>query len=162
VTKQQKQEQLLDKTPWETWIMVNCTDESTPEELKFIEINSAKRFLKSAGFLNHTRIDSVKMPRQIIMHWMILHTSLTLVEIGSIFSKDHSTVLHSYRKIEMFIETRDMKYGVTAEDNLPVLERLSFILEGQMLTELQQEKKKSAMLERKQMRERQAADKTYT
>lgn len=56
------------------------------------------------------RSQEVVLPRQIGMYLVRQLTNYSLPEIGKVFSKDHTTVLHSIKKIEtLLLESNDMK-----------------------------------------------------
>ena len=57
--------------------------------------------------LSRRRFSYLVMPRQIAMHLCRLYTQRTLPELGRLFHRDHSTIIHSDRKISEMIEGGD-------------------------------------------------------
>lgn len=47
------------------------------------------------------------MPRQIIMYLLVAYTDMTYVNIGSVFHKDHTTVIHSKNTIKDLMSVDD-------------------------------------------------------
>lgn len=67
--------------------------------------------------LTDSRLSDIVRNRQITMWIISKMTDLTLIQIGSYFKLDHATVLHSKRKIDMFIEVKD-RTGILAQSIL--------------------------------------------
>lgn len=70
----------------------------TMDEILFViedEYNVTREELESRG-----RQNSITTPRQISMYLARKLTDLSLVKIGDVFSRDHTTVMHSIDKIE--------------------------------------------------------------
>ena len=62
--------------------------------------------LSPADLKSKKRSRIIAFPRQIGMYLSRRHTGASLPEIGRQFGgKDHSTVIHSYRKIEQLLDT---------------------------------------------------------
>ena len=57
--------------------------------------------------LSRRRFNYLVMPRQIAMHLCRLYTQRTLPELGRLFHRDHSTIIHADRKISGMIEGGD-------------------------------------------------------
>ncbi|MBF0388224.1 MAG: chromosomal replication initiator protein DnaA [Candidatus Omnitrophica bacterium] len=59
------------------------------------------------------RTQNIALPRQIAMYLMRKLTRHSLPEIGNAFGKDHTTVIHSYKKIEEDINnSSEIKYSI--------------------------------------------------
>jgi len=57
-----------------------------------------------------SRDTEVREPRQIIVHFARLKTTMSLYQIGSYFNLDHATVVHSVKAVNNMIDTdRDFK-----------------------------------------------------
>ncbi len=54
--------------------------------------------------MSKSRIAPVVEVKHIIMHYMCFYTELSLVSIGKIFGRDHSTVLHARDHIESLMK----------------------------------------------------------
>ncbi len=54
---------------------------------------------------SHSRSREMVLPRQVAMYMMRSMLGYSLPEIGKIFSRDHTTVLHSINKIEDYLKT---------------------------------------------------------
>ena len=54
---------------------------------------------------SHSRSRDMVLPRQVAMYMMRSLLGYSLPEIGKIFSRDHTTVLHSINKIEDYLKT---------------------------------------------------------
>lgn len=83
-----------------------------PEEGSHYTIDSilqavAKYYgLKLSEFKSESRVRSIALPRQVAMYLIRKYTPLNLKEIANYFGgKDHSTVLHAIKKIELALET---------------------------------------------------------
>lgn len=70
--------------------------------------------LSEEAIRGRRRLASVAFPRQIAMYLSRKLTNHSLKEIGSIFGKDHSTVIHAYDKIEKLIR-KDSQIKQTVE-----------------------------------------------
>ena len=57
--------------------------------------------------LSRRRFSYLVMPRQIAMHLCRLYTQRTLPELGRLFHRDHSTIIHANRKVGKMIEGGD-------------------------------------------------------
>ena len=57
--------------------------------------------------LSRRRFGYLVMPRQIAMHLCRLYTQRTLPELGRLFHRDHSTIIHADRKISEMIKGGD-------------------------------------------------------
>lgn len=54
-----------------------------------------------------TRYQRIVYPRQVLMYILSKNTNLTLVGIGQMFKKDHTTVLHAIKVINERMETEN-------------------------------------------------------
>jgi chromosomal replication initiator protein len=75
----------------------------------------AKNFnIRVSDLKSKKRIRSISLPRQIAMFISRNHTRASLPEIGRHFGgKDHTTVIHSYNKIDNLIKTdRELEYQI--------------------------------------------------
>ncbi len=68
------------------------------EVAKYYNISAEK-------LLSNTRSKEMVLPRQVSMYLVRNLTKCTLPEMGRIFSRDHTTVLHSINKIEDFVKS---------------------------------------------------------
>lgn len=50
------------------------------------------------------RSTAVRLPRQIIMYLLSKNTNLSLKNIGDLFSRDHTTVIHAVKHIQDLID----------------------------------------------------------
>ena len=57
--------------------------------------------------LSRRRFNSLVVTRQIAMHLCRLYTQRTLPELGRLFHRDHSTIIHANRKVGKMIEGGD-------------------------------------------------------
>lgn len=82
-------------------------DEDTQFTAEAIQSAVAKYFnLKPQDFRSNTRTRQIALPRQIAMFLVRKYTAMGFKEIGIYFGgKDHTTILHAYRKIEAALET---------------------------------------------------------
>ncbi|MDK2819136.1 MAG: chromosomal replication initiator protein DnaA [Spirochaetota bacterium] len=74
-----------------------------PQDLSVPEIQKAVAAyygIKTSDIKSDSKLSSKAHPRQIAMYIASKHTKYTSTEIGSLFSKSHSTVLRSTQKIE--------------------------------------------------------------
>ena len=71
---------------------------------KIIEYIAKAFGISSADIKSDKRQADIKLARQISMYVIKEVTSLTLQEIGKIFGKNHSTVLHSINQIKEKID----------------------------------------------------------
>jgi len=87
-------------------------EESNPEEI----IKTVAKFsnLKPSDLKGKRKSSSIVLPRQIAMYIMRKKTTLSLPEIGQFFGgRDHSTVIHSIKKIEkLLLEENKVKEAV--------------------------------------------------
>ena len=75
-----------------------------PQDLSIPEIQKAVAAhfgIKTSDIKSDSKLSSKAHPRQIAMYIASKHTKYTSTEIGSLFSKSHSTVLRSAQKIEL-------------------------------------------------------------
>lgn len=71
---------------------------------EIIEVVAGEFQVQPKDLQSKRRIQSVVRPRQVGMYLSRKHTSMSLEEIGGFFGgRDHSTVLHSVRKIERLL-----------------------------------------------------------
>lgn len=71
----------------------------------------ANAIIDESGFtLNELKVKNrfryKVVTRQVVFYMLIKNKMCTLAEAGSIFSKDHSTVMHSIKTIELLLETK--------------------------------------------------------
>jgi chromosomal replication initiator protein len=57
----------------------------------------------------------IVMPRQVIMYMLVKYTDMTYLNIGSIFCKDHTTVIHSKNTIKDLLCVDDVIRGYVDE-----------------------------------------------
>ena len=82
--------------------------EGKPITTQLILQEVAKFYGISADKLSSSnRSKETVLPRQVAMYLVRQELRYSLPEIGKIFSKDHTTVLHSINKIENYLATSD-------------------------------------------------------
>ena len=67
---------------------------------------------------SRSRKRSVSFPRQVAMYMTRKYTSQSLADIGGLYNRDHSTVLHAIRTI-----TRDMSRDASVGEQIELLDR---------------------------------------
>ena len=67
---------------------------------------------------SRSRKRSVAFPRQVAMYMTRKHTKQSLADIGGLYNRDHSTVLHAIRTI-----TRDMSRDASVGEQIELLDR---------------------------------------
>lgn len=55
--------------------------------------------------MGNSRAKEMVLPRQVAMYLVRDLTSFSLPEIGKVFSRDHTTVLHSINKIDEYLKS---------------------------------------------------------
>ena len=65
---------------------------------------------------SRTRKRSIAFPRQIAMYLTRKYTEISLADIGSLYNRDHSTVLHAIRVV-----TRDMSRNSSTNEQIALL-----------------------------------------
>lgn len=83
--------------------------DNNPPSIERIQKLVAEHFKTNmADLKSRKRNKSIVLPRQIAMYLIRKHTGASLPETGRAFGdKDHSTVLHSYRKIDSLLQKGD-------------------------------------------------------
>jgi chromosomal replication initiator protein len=66
--------------------------------------------------ISRTRKRSIAFPRQIAMYLTRKYTEISLADIGSLYNRDHSTVLHAIRVV-----TRDMSRNSSTNEQIALL-----------------------------------------
>ena len=61
--------------------------------------------IPASALLEPTRIPRVAEPRQVAMSMIREHSDLSLAEVGSIFRRDHGTVIHAVKAVRNRCET---------------------------------------------------------
>ena len=93
---------------------VPSTDEIIDEVAKYYGINSQE--IKGTS-----RTKEINVPRQISMYLIRHFTTLTLKEIGKVFNRDHTTVMHAIEKVEKLVkedqDTAEIIKDITANIN---------------------------------------------
>lgn len=67
---------------------------------------------------SRSRKRSITFPRQVAMYMTRKHTNQSLADIGGLYNRDHSTVLHAIRTI-----TRDMSQDASVGEQIELLDR---------------------------------------
>jgi len=67
---------------------------------------------------SRSRKRSIAFPRQVAMYMTRKHTNKSLADIGGLYNRDHSTVLHAIRTI-----TRDMSRDASVGEQIELLDR---------------------------------------
>jgi chromosomal replication initiator protein len=68
--------------------------------------------------ISRSRKRSVAFPRQVAMYMTRKYTNQSLADIGGLYNRDHSTVLHAIRII-----TRDMSRDTSVSEQIELLDR---------------------------------------
>jgi len=58
-----------------------------------------------AQMVQKTRIEAIRYPRQVLMYLLSKHTNINKSAIGRMFKMDHTSVIHTIRVIQDFIDT---------------------------------------------------------
>lgn len=103
---------LLEERPVSLEIAKSVLKDMVKETLKIINVGLIQKTVADFYDLSVTELKSKRrskniiIPRQICMYLTRQLTALSLPEIGAAFGgKDHTTVLHSYKKIETVLKT---------------------------------------------------------
>lgn len=111
---------LLDTPPDKTLIREVLNDvigSSSSLDGKAIQNFIGSQFnIKVEELKSRTRKRSVTFPRQIAMYLTRKYTETSLADIGSLYNRDHSTVLHAIRVV-----TRDMSRNSSANEQIMLL-----------------------------------------
>lgn len=62
------------------------------------------------GLISNTRKRNVVIRRQIFMHIIYHNFNISITEIGNIFNKDHSTVIHALKCVKDMSDMNDMYF----------------------------------------------------
>ena len=73
-------------------------------------ISEVKKIIKIHGLDNKTRKRDAVHKRYFIYFFLSRNLKLTLTDIGMLFKKDHSSVVHGIQKHELFTEANDFIY----------------------------------------------------
>lgn len=91
----------------------------TPDEI--IEETAKYYGISAQDIKGSSRTKEFNIPRQISMYLIRHFTTLTLKEIGKVFNRDHTTVMHSIEKVENLIkedqDTAEIVKDITANIN---------------------------------------------
>ena len=60
----------------------------------------------SAGLIGYSRARKYTVPRQVAMYLVRKHCGYSYPQVGSIFRRDHTTVMYACRQIEKELEKR--------------------------------------------------------
>ncbi len=85
----------------------------SPDEI--ILITASYFHLKPIDLKSKTRANSIAYPRSVAMYLLRQKTSLSLNDIGSLFGRDHSTVMAAVKKITLRLETDEELKGTVAD-----------------------------------------------
>jgi chromosomal replication initiator protein len=96
--------------------------ECTPEQI--IERVGAHYSVSSENIVGRSREKSISLARHVSMYLIRQLTDLTLDEVGKLFGKDHSTVIHSIRKIEDLLDD-DLTLSDTVRDIITDVKELN-------------------------------------
>lgn len=95
-------------------------EENSELTIENIQEAVAKHFdLKVSDLKANTRAKAVAMPRQIAIYLIRKYTGMGFKEIGSLFGKDHSTVIHACSKVE-----REMDSEVAMRETIEQIQNL--------------------------------------
>lgn len=89
-------------------VLKELSDNSTNEPLSLeaiIELTASYFNISLDDIHSNSRSKSICYPRQIAMYLCRTFTDYSLPRIGKAFKKDHTTVMHSFEKIEKSVKT---------------------------------------------------------
>lgn len=78
----------------------------SPEQI--IEIVASFYYLKPADMKTKKRAQNIRIPRYIAMYMLSKKTHLSLVNIGDMFNRDHTTVINAIKRVEEMAKTDDI------------------------------------------------------
>ncbi len=84
--------------------LINAKDEYLPSPEIIIEETAKYYSLDSKDILGQSRIKTVVLPRQISIYLVKEILGLSLPETGKVFKRDHTTIIHSLKKIEELVK----------------------------------------------------------
>ena len=71
------------------------------------ELKDYKWFIRKHGLKTKKRDLEVRTLRQYMMYLMRKHKFISYMKIGKEFNRDHSTGIHAFNKMQMYIEQND-------------------------------------------------------
>ena len=71
------------------------------------ELKDYKWFIRKHGLKTKARDLEVRTLRQYVMYLMRKNNFISYMNIGKAFNRDHTTAIHAYTKIDMYIEQND-------------------------------------------------------
>jgi chromosomal replication initiator protein len=78
---------------------------SQPQDVqRLAEIVSKDRAVPISSLFSSIRTRSISDARFVVFFLLRRHTKLSLAEIGSMFSRDHGTILHGYTQAEVLVK----------------------------------------------------------
>lgn len=84
--------------------LINAKDEYLPSPEIIIEETAKYYSLDPKDILGQSRIKTVVLPRQISIYLVKEILGLSLPETGKVFKRDHTTIIHSLKKIEELVK----------------------------------------------------------
>lgn len=104
--------------------LIRSSESFMPSPELIIEETSKGYGVDVSDILSTSRTKEITMARQVAMYIIRQLTKLSLPEIGKVFSRDHTTVIHSLEKVEGLIKDdretaekiRDIKSNVNARN----------------------------------------------
>ena len=84
--------------------LINAKDEYLPSPEIIIEETAKYYSLDPKDILGQSRVKTVVLPRQISIYLVKEILGLSLPETGKVFKRDHTTIIHSLKKIEELVK----------------------------------------------------------
>lgn len=73
-------------------------------------IDFVKEIIKQEDLATKRKPESISMKRYFLIHYLRANTSLSLVEIGAMFNRHHTTMISALESHHDLTETNDVKY----------------------------------------------------
>ena len=87
-------------------------------------VNEIKEIIKEEGLDSKSRIHHRVHKRAFLMMFLRQNTGLSVIEIGKLFKRDHSSVIHNLRSHRTFTEHKDKEYAYNTKTVASYLEFL--------------------------------------
>ena len=117
---------------WEYYIEEHTAIEVAVEDL-------VKDLIERYDLSNKSRVREFTYKRQYLMHVMKSKTNRSLQYIGSMFNRDHATVIHSCNNVESLMDVKDkLFYDIT--------EPLRDVIDAHSFSDVREDKKRVVQL----------------
>lgn len=87
--------------------LIDAEQETALTPQRIIAATASHYGIKTEDILGKSHAQEYALPRQIAMHQCRLQLNLPFMKIGSLFSRDHSTVMSSVKQIQQRLDTFD-------------------------------------------------------